>query len=93
MSKRCVPALVVCLVVVGCSGDVPVAPTGPGPVADVADPVVTEPPPLRLLELAPPEQIAKPGEKPIYNLPLQFKIEVPEAPEGVRKPSGPLMGK
>lgn len=41
-----------------------------------------------LLEFVPASQIAKPGEKPPYGLPLAIQIDVPEVPEHIRKPSG-----
>jgi len=41
-----------------------------------------------LLHFVPASQIARPGEKPPYGLPLAIQIDVPEVPEHIRKPSG-----
>ncbi len=92
MPRGSLPALLVCLLIVGCSGDVPVTPTTPGTAGGAEEPAVREPPPPRLLELAPPEQIAGPGEKPIYGLPLEHNIKVPETPEAIRRPSPAIAG-
>jgi len=42
-----------------------------------------------LLQFVPASQIARPGEKPPYGLPLAIQIDVPEVPEHIRQPSGP----
>jgi hypothetical protein len=44
----------------------------------------------RLLDVVPASQIAGPGEKPAYGLPLVIQIDVPEVPEHIRKPSAPM---